>query len=145
MINNANFVCRETEAVIVSPSCSLLRMKSPILELGLLDSSCPLQDRSEPLQGVRQTCRAGQGGPGTPGTPGTPQGDQQVLAVCTERGVSVYALPSQRQTGNAPLAEGVTVVRAAIVSWAGAKMSPLILLFTSEGVVKGTIVPTRCT
>ena len=146
--------CRENEAVIVSPSCSLLKLRSAILEIGLLDSSLYLSERSPPMQGVRQTSRAGQGsasaasggsggtGTNTPtaGSPGgtpPPQGDQQVLAVCAEKGVSVFAMPSQRLTGSVMMSEGVTVVRAAIVSWGGAKMSPLFLLFTSEGVVKG--------
>jgi len=129
---------RDSEAVIVSPSCSLLKLRSTVLEVGLLDSSTSLADRPIPLQGVQATCRAGQG---TPTTPLPPQGDQQVLAVATDKGVSVFALPSQRLTANSPLGEGVIVIRASIVSWGGAKMSPLILLFTSEGVVKGLSLP----
>jgi len=124
--------------VIVSPSCSLLKLRSTVLEVGLLDSSTSFADRPIPLQGVQATCRAGQG---TPTTPLPPQGDQQVLAVATDKGVSVFALPSQRLTANSPLGEGVIVIRASIVSWGGAKMSPLILLFTSEGVVKGLSLP----
>lgn len=131
---------RETEAVIVSPSNSLLRLRTAVLELGLLDSSLSLADRLEPLQGVRLTSRAGQG-TATPPTPLPPQGDQQVLAVATEKGVSVFAMPSQRLTGSSSLGEGISVVRASIVSWGGAKNSPLILLFTTEGVIKGLSLP----
>ena len=65
------------------------------------------------------------------------QGDQQVLAVATERGVAVYALPSQRMTGSNNVSEGCTVIRSSIVSWSGSKQSPLILMFTSEGLIKG--------
>ena len=99
---------RDSEAVIVSPSCSLLKLRSTVLEVGLLDSSTSLADRPIPLQGVQATCRAGQG---TPTTPLPPQGDQQVLAVATDKGVSVFALPSQRLTANSPLGEGVIVIR----------------------------------
>ena len=60
--------------------------------------------------------------------------------MATEKGVSVFAMPSQRLTGSSSLGEGISVVRASIVSWGGAKNSPLILLFTSQGVIKGTFV-----
>ena len=82
-----------------------------------MSSSLSLSERPEPLQGVRFTSRAGYG---APSTPLPPQGDQQVLAVCTEKGVTVFALPSQRQTGHSSLGEGVTVIRAYIVSRGGA-------------------------
>jgi hypothetical protein len=56
----------------------------------------------------------------------------------------VFALPSQRQTGSISSGgggsdggSGGNVVRAAIVNWGGTKLSPLLLTFTSEGVVKG--------
>ncbi len=48
----------------------------------------------------------------------------------------MFALPSQRQTGSVETGGG-TIVRAAILNWGGAKMSPLLLTFSSEGVVKG--------
>ena len=106
---------RDSDAVIVSPSCSLLKLRSSVLEMGLLDSSLSLlADRPVPLQGVQATCRASQqavGGGVTPTTPLPPQGDQQVLAVATEKGVTVFALPSQRLTASSPLPEGVIVVR----------------------------------
>ena len=45
----------ETESVIVSPSGSLLRFKSPVLDLSLLDSSLHLEDRpgNESISGRR--------------------------------------------------------------------------------------------
>jgi hypothetical protein len=52
------------------------------------------------------------------------------------KGAGVFALPSQRQTGSVETG-GSTIVRAAILNWGGAKMSPLLLTFSSEGVVKG--------
>ena len=63
-----------------------------------------------------------------------------MLAVATEKGVSVYALPSQRLTAHNTLAEGVTVVRSGIMSWSGSKQAPLILLFTSQGTIKGNTI-----
>ncbi|XP_023338537.1 syntaxin-binding protein 5 [Eurytemora carolleeae] len=130
---------RESDPVIVSPSCSLLKLRSAVLEMGLLDSSFSLMDRPDPPQGIRHTSRAGQGAPATPQA--TPQGDQQVLAVCTEKGVSVFALPSQRLTASSMFSEGVTGIRSSILSWGGAKMSPLILIFTSDGGIKGFSLP----
>ena len=127
--------CRESDPVIVSPSCSLLKLRFAVLEMGLLDSSFSLMDRPDPPQGIRHTSRAGQGAPATPQA--TPQGDQQVLAVCTEKGVSVFALPSQRLTASSMFSEGVAGIRSSILSWGGAKMSPLILIFTSDGGIKG--------
>ncbi len=53
------------------------------------------------------------------------------------QGAGVFALPSQRQTGSVAGLEAGTLVRAAILNWGGAKMSPLLLTFSSEGVVKG--------
>ena len=102
---------RESEAVIVSPSGSLLRFKSSILEFSLLDSSLHLEDRPVPLESLRRTVRnkqqAGGGGggggeeePGSPAAPPPPQGDQMVLVVSTERGAACHALPSQKLTHN---------------------------------------------
>ena len=135
LVNYIYYYSREKEPVIVSPSCSLLKLRSAVLEIGLLDSSFSLMDRPDPPQGIRHTSRAGQGAPSTPVA--TPQGDQQVLTVCTEKGVTVFALPSQRLTASSLLSEGVTGIRSSIVSWGGAKMSPLILIFTSDGGIKG--------
>ena len=55
------------------------------------------------------------------------------------QGAGVFALPSQRQTGSVSLGSeaGSSLVKAAIVNWGGAKMSPLLLTFSSEGIVKG--------
>ena len=52
-----NVIFRETENVIVSPSGSLLRLKSAILEFSLLDTSLHLDERSVPLQNLRRTVR----------------------------------------------------------------------------------------
>ena len=81
---------RELEGVIVSPSCSIFRLKAPVLELCLLDSSLYLSQRTPPLQGVKATSRAGSSnsgaGAGSGGSgsgspiPLPPQGDQQVAA-----------------------------------------------------------------
>ena len=83
--------------MIVSPSGSLLRLRSPVLAFGLLDASLALQAGGEPLHGVRQTCRAGQPSSSScginnnnrnnsaPSSPVCPQGDQLVLAVATEK------------------------------------------------------------
>jgi hypothetical protein len=86
--------------VIVSPSGSLLRLRSPVLAFALLDASLGLlTGGGEPLHGVRPTCRAGQpnssssapsGGISNnncsaPSSPVCPQGDQLVLAVATEK------------------------------------------------------------
>ena len=99
---------RESEAVIVSPSGSLLRFKSSILEFSLLDSSLHLEDRPVPLESLRRTVRnmqqpgGGGGGEEEPGSPAAapPQGDQMVLVVSTERGAACHALPSQKLTHN---------------------------------------------
>ena len=54
---NSTYIFRETENVIVSPSGSLLRFKSPVLDFSLLDSSLHLEDRPVPLESVRATVR----------------------------------------------------------------------------------------
>ena len=71
-----------------------------------------------------------------------PQGDQLVLAIGTERGASVFALPSQRQIATHALPESSSVVVAKAVEWGKDKCSPLLLSFTSDGKVKALSLPT---
>jgi syntaxin-binding protein 5 len=137
---------RETENVIVSPSGSLLRLRSAVLEFTLLDSSLHLDEREEPLENIRTTIRNKQNlqtGSQEAASPAMPLGDQLVLAVATEKGASCFALPSQRQIGSHQVADPATVIRATAVSWLGEKKcSPVLLFFTSEGKVRGLSLPT---
>jgi len=135
---------RERESVIVSPSGSLLRLKSPILEFCLLDSSFALAERPD-LESVKATSRNVSGrvvGSQDGSEVAAPQGDQLVLAIGTERGASVFALPSQRQVATHALPESSSVVVAKAVDWGKDKSSPLLLSFTSDGKVKALSLPT---
>ena len=129
--------------MIVSPSGSLLRLRSAVLELALLDSSLHLDERPEPLENVKPTTRNKQNavtssGSQEAGSPPTPQGDQLVLNVATEKGAACFGLPSQRQIATYQVPDTATVIRASTVSWLGEKKcSPVLLFFTSEGRVKG--------
>lgn len=78
--------CRMSDSVVVSPSGSLLRLRSPVLALSLLDSSLHLEERDTPLQSVEPTVRNknSSGGEAEQGT--GPLGDQLVLTVATEKG-----------------------------------------------------------
>lgn len=137
---------RESENVIVSPSGSLLRLRSAVLEFTILDSSLHLDERPEPLENIKATIRNKQNcptGSQEAVSPPTPQGDQLVLAIATEKGASCFALPSQRQIATHLIPEPATVTRASAVSWLGEKKcSPVLLFFTSEGKVKGLSLPT---
>ena len=90
--------------MIVSPSGSLLRLKSSILEFSLLDSSLHFQDRAVPLENLRATVRKREELPASTETTGgdlgaaspAPLGDQIILAVSCERGATCFSLPSQR-------------------------------------------------
>jgi len=136
---------RESESVIVSPSGSLLRLKSSILEFCLLDSSFALAERPD-LESVKATSRnvSGRvvGSQDGNEMAAAPQGDQLVLAIGTERGASVFALPSQRQIATHALPESSSVVVATAVDWGKDKSSPLLLSFTSDGKVKALSLPT---
>ena len=128
--------------MIVSPSGSLLRLRSAVLEFSLLDSSLHLDERPEPLENMKATIRNKQQNSTTGSqeatTPPTPQGDQLVLAVATEKGASCFALPSQRQIATHVVPEPTTVIRASAMSWLGEKKcTPVLLFFTSEGKIKG--------
>ena len=129
--------------MIVSPSGSLLRLRSAVLEFTLLDSSLHLDERQEPLENIKTTIRNKQNlptGSQEAGSPAAPLGDQLVLAVATEKGASCFALPSQRQIGSHQVPDQTTVLRATAVSWLGEKKcSPVLLFFTSEGKVRGLI------
>jgi len=138
---------REAENVIVSPSGSLLRLKSAVLEFSILDSSLHLDERPEPLENMKETIRNKQAtlttGSQEASTPTTPQGDQLVLAVATEKGASCFALPSQRQISTYVIPDPATVIRANVSTWLGEKKcTPVLLFFTSEGKVKGLSLPT---
>ena len=76
------------------------------------------------------------------GTEAAPQGDQLVLAVGTDHGASVFALPSQRQIATHALPETSSVVVVKAVDWGKDKSSPLLLSFTSDGKVKALSLPT---
>ena len=75
-----------SDSVVVSPSGSLLRLRSPVLALSLLDSSLHLEERDTPLQSGEPTVRNknSSGGEAEQGT--GPLGDQLVLTVATEKG-----------------------------------------------------------
>lgn len=91
--------------MVVSPSGSLLRLKSRILEFSFLDSSLHLEDRSVPLEGLRATVRNKNLGSETPGgDPGSPaampQGDQIIIVISSDKGTAAYSLPSQKLIHN---------------------------------------------
>ena len=134
---------RETENVIVSPSGSLLRLRSAVLEFTILDASLHLDERPEPLENIKSTIRNKQNlptGSQEAVCPPTPQGDQLVLAVATEKGASCFALPSQRQIATYQVPDPATVIRASAVSWLGEKKcSPVLLFFTNDGKIKGKL------
>ena len=132
--------------MIVSPSGSLLRLKSPILEFSLLDCSLHFQDRAVPLENLRRTNlkrdpaemtadTAGEAGSGGP----PPLGDQMILVVSSERGAAGFSLPSQRQIHTYKSAEcAAHHLQAQTVAWLGDKKANSVLLFfTSDGKVKG--------
>lgn len=130
--------------MIVSPSGSLFRLKSAVLEFGLLDSSFGLTDGRQ-LENVRQTNRnvaSRLTGSQDLTEPAAPQGDQLVLAVAAERGAAMFALPSQRQVTSYSLPDTAAAVVAKVVDWGGDKRSPLLLLFTVDGKVKALSLPT---
>ena len=136
--------------MIVSPSGSLLRLKSSILEFSLLDSSLHFQDRAVPLENLRATVRKREEVPGSTdgglggdlGTaPPAPLGDQMILAVSCERGATCFSLPSQRQIYSYKSQDSQVNLTAQTVAWLGDKKSTsVLLLFTSEGRVKGEIL-----
>ena len=64
-------------------------------------------------------------------------GDQLVLTVAMEKCLAVYGLPSQRQICCQTVSDPGMVVVESIVSWGGSKFTPLLLVFTSDGVIKG--------
>ena len=133
--------------MIVSPSGSLLRLKSSILEFSLLDCSLHFQDRAVPLENLRRTVlkkdsqdlatseTAGDSGPAPP----APLGDQMILVVSSERGAAGFSLPSQRQIHTYKSAEcAAHHLQAQTVAWLGDKKANSVLLFfTSDGKVKG--------
>ena len=136
--------------MIVSPSGSLLRLKSSILEFSLLDSSLHFQDRAVPLENLRATVRKREEVPGSTdgglggdlGTaPPAPLGDQMILAVSCERGATCFSLPSQRQIYSYKSQDSQVNLTAQTVAWLGDKKSTsVLLLFTSDGRVKGEIL-----
>jgi len=142
---------RESGNVIVSPSGSLLRLKSSILEFSLLDCSLHFQDRAVPLENLRRTVlkkdsqdlatseTAGDSGPAPP----APLGDQMILVVSSERGAAGFSLPSQRQIHTYKSAEcAAHHLQAQTVAWLGDKKANSVLLFfTSDGKVKVLSLP----
>lgn len=90
------FVLREVGNVVVSPSGSLLRLKSPILEFSFLDASLSLEERKVPLENLRSTVRNKTSVDQDQDTNSSPQGDQIIFIVSSEKGASAYSLPSQR-------------------------------------------------
>ena len=139
--------------MIVSPSGSLLRLKSSILEFSLLDSSLHFQDRAVPLENLRPTVRKREEVPASTENPGgdlgatspAPLGDQIILAVSCERGATCFSLPSQRQIYSYKSQDCSSVnLQAQTVAWLGDKRSTsVLLLFSSDGKVKGEIVVPR--
>ena len=135
--------------MIVSPSGSLLRLKSSILEFSLLDSSLHFQDRAVPLENLRATVRKGEDLPASTETTGgelgaagpAPLGDQIILAVACERGATAFSLPSQKQIYSYKSPDcGSAHLTAQTVAWLGEKKSTsVLLLFSSDGKVKGEI------
>ena len=134
--------------MIVSPSGSLLRLKSSILEFSLLDSSLHFQDRAVPLENLRFTVRkrdevtsSAETG-GDPGTgPPAPLGDQIILVVSCERGASCFSLPSQKQIYTYKCPDFSSHLQAQTVAWLGdKKTTSVLLLATSDGKVKGEMV-----
>ena len=124
----------------------LLRLRSPVLSFCLLDSSLSLCARPEPPANVMVPAKGSSSstsrGPGSQdsvsdSSPSTPLGDQLVLVAGTEKCAAVFGLPSQRQMGGVTLAEAGTAVVASIVSWGGSRYTPLLLVFTSDGAIKG--------
>ena len=140
-------MCRESENVIVSPSGSLLRLKSPILEFSLLDCSLHFQDRAVPLENLRRTNlkrdpaemtadTAGEAGSGGP----PPLGDQMILVVSSERGATAFSLPSQKAMFTYKSPEcAAHHLQAQTVAWPDKdkKHNSVLLFFTSDGKVKG--------
>ena len=144
---NINF--RETENVIVSPSGSLLRFKSPVLDFSLLDTSLHLEDRPVPLESVRPTVRnkqssdKGAGEREEAGSPPPPQGDQLILVVSTEKSSACFSLPSQKQITSYKVPEDVyTLSRVQTVSWLGDTLgdNSVLMCLTSDGRVKGGVL-----
>lgn len=140
------YIFRETENVIVSPSGSLLRFKSPVLDFSLLDSSLHLEDRPVPLESVRATVRnkpsvdKGAGEREEAGSPPPPQGDQLILVVSTERTTACFSLPSQKQINSYKVPEDVyTLSKVQTVSWLGDTLgaNSVLMCLTSDGRVKG--------
>ena len=135
---------RETESVIVSPSSSLLRSKSAILEFSLLDTSLHLEERPVPLENVRKTVRNKQNqgelanNSSDPGSPPPPLGDQIILVVSSERSVTCYSLPSQKQIYNFNVPDVYSMLYTRTVSWLGEERDNSILMcLTSDGRIKG--------
>ena len=88
----------------MSPSGSLLRLKSRIVEFSFLDSSLHLDERTVPLEGLRATVRnknletPGATDPSSPSS--MPQGDQIIIVISSEKGTAAYSLPSQKLIHN---------------------------------------------
>ena len=141
--------------MIVSPSGSLLRLKSSILEFSLLDSSLHFQDRAVPLENLRATVRKREEPSASTETTGgdqgaasqAPLGDQIILAVSCERGATCFSLPSQKPIYSYKSPDCSSAHLAAqTVAWLGDKKSTsVLLLFSSDGKVKGEncCLPTR--
>jgi len=139
---------RETESVIVSPSSSLLRSKSAILEFSLLDTSLHLEERPVPLENVRKTVRNKQNqgelanNSSDPGSPPPPLGDQIILVVSSERSVTCYSLPSQKQIYNFNVPDVYSMLYTRTVSWLGEERDNSILMcLTSDGRIKVMSLP----
>ena len=137
--------------MIVSPSGSLLRLKSSILEFSLLDSSLHFQDRAVPLENLRATVRKREEPSASSETTGgdqgaasqAPLGDQIILAVSCERGATCFSLPSQRAIYSYKSGDsGSANLQAQTVAWLGdKKATSVLLLFSTDGKVKGERVP----
>ncbi len=157
---------RQTEPVVVSPSGSLFRQRGKVLAMCFLDSSAGcLLSRGRPAENVKVPAKGGPGQsppaaagagaasmsgvtaqdsqdksspPPTSAASSSTSGDQEVMAVCTDKTATVYALPSQRQVSSQTIDDSSSgsVVRAAFVNFGGSRHSPALVCYTSCGFVK---------
>jgi len=125
---------REVGNVVVSPSGSLLRLKSPILEFSFLDASLSLEERKVPLENLRSTVRNKTSVDQDQDTNSSPQGDQIIFIVSSEKGASAYSLPSQRLIHTYSTPDVYTLGRSQVISWIGSeKTNSLLVSLTNDG------------
>ncbi len=157
---------RFNEPVVVSPSGSIYRTRGAVLAFCFLDASVGcLLARGQAAENVKVPAKGGSGGGGplaaTPSIGSVSQssqedkspppssagvtsssGDQLLVAVCTEKSASVFALPSQRQMYSQTISESSNaVVKAAVVNFGGGKYTPLLAAYTADGFIRTYSLP----